>query len=79
MKSYEKSLGDKELDTIFIEAKTVVNSRPKTTEMINDSKSFFPLSQRNLLKIKSKVIRPTPGTFSTEDDTVKSDGGICKK
>ena len=47
--------------------------------MINDSKSLFPLSQRNLLKIKSQVIRPTPGTFSTEDDTVKSDGGKCKK
>ena len=45
----------------------VVNSHPLATKTINDVTSLIPLSQINLLTMKSKVAIPPPGVFASPD------------
>ena len=56
LKSHGRSLNDEALHTLLIEVEAIVNSRPMTTETINNVQSHVPLSPSNLLTMKSKVI-----------------------
>ncbi|XP_035854176.1 uncharacterized protein LOC118494390 [Sander lucioperca] len=60
-------LDDASLRTFFYEAMSIVNSRPLTTDSINDSKSLEPLTPNHLLTMKSSVPLPPPGKFVAED------------
>ena len=43
----------------------IVNSGPLTTDLLSDVHSMIPLSPINLLTLKSKVVIPPPGVFTT--------------
>ncbi|KAI5616610.1 hypothetical protein C0J50_23778, partial [Silurus asotus] len=60
-------LDDTSLRTFFYEAMSIVNSRPLTTDTINDPKSVEPLTPNNLLTMKNSVPLPPPGKFVCED------------
>ena len=60
-------LDDTSLRTFFYEAMSIVNSRPLTTNLINDPKSVEPLTPNHLLTMKSSVPLPPPGNFVKED------------
>nr|XP_043899053.1 uncharacterized protein LOC122780247 [Solea senegalensis] len=60
-------LDDTSLRTFFYEAMSIVNSRPLTTDTINDPKSVEPLTPNHLLTMKSIVPLPPPGNFVKED------------
>ena len=60
-------LDDTSLRTFFYEAMSIVNSRPLTTNTINDPKSVEPLTPNHLLTMKSIVPLPPPGKFVRED------------
>ena len=58
---------EESLQTLVVEIELFVNSRPLTTVVINDGTSLAPLSLINLLAMKSKVVMPPPGNFTTPD------------
>ena len=66
MMSHGHSLNDESFRTLLVEVEAIINSRPITTDTLN-SPDCLPLSPINLLTMKSKVIRPPPGTFQKED------------
>ena len=53
------------MNTLMIEVEAIVNSRPLTIEIIADGTSEAAISPLNLLKMKSKVVMPPPGSFET--------------
>ena len=55
------------MQTLVVEVEAIVNSRPFTTEVMNDTTSLAPLSPVNLLTIKSRIVMPLPGNFTTPD------------
>ena len=58
-----RSLNDEALHTLLIEVVAIANLRSEmTTETINDVQTHFPLSPSNLLRMKSKVFMPPPGS-----------------
>ena len=67
VKTHGKSLDKELLHTVVVEVEALGNSRPMTTETISDAKCGIPLSPANLLSMKSKVILPLPGCFSSAD------------
>ena len=67
LKPYGTSLSDESLQTLLVEVEAVVNSRPLTTDVMNDVTSLAPLSPINLLTLKSKVVMPPPGNFMSPD------------
>ena len=48
LKTYQRSLNDEALHTLLTEVEAIVNSRPMTTETINDIQSHVPLFPSNL-------------------------------
>ena len=66
LKTYGTSLSES-LQTLLVVVETVVNSRPLTTDVMNDVTSLAPLSPINLLTLKSKVVMPPPGNFVSPD------------
>ena len=66
LKSNAHILNDESLHTLLLEAEAIVNSRPLTTENLNDPDSM-PLTPSRLLTMKSKLILPPPGVFQKED------------
>ena len=62
LKTHRRSLNGEALHTLLIEVVAIANSQPMTTETINDVQSHFPLSPSNLLRMKSKVFMPPPGS-----------------
>ena len=67
VKTHGKSLDSESLHTLLVKVEAIVNSRPMATETISDIKSDIPLWSANLLTMKSKVILPPPGCFSSAD------------
>ena len=67
LKMYGTSLSDESLHTLLVEVEAVVNSRPLTTDVMNDVTSLAALSPINLLTLKSKVVMPPPGNFVSPD------------
>ena len=66
-KTYGVSLTNKYCQTLLTEVEAIVNSRPLTTIVINDVASPVPLSPINLLTMKSRVVMPPPGVFTSAD------------
>ena len=67
LKTHSQSLNDESLHTLLTETEAIINSRPLTVDTINDPNSLKPLSPSNLLTMKSKVVLPPPGSFSSAD------------
>jgi hypothetical protein len=58
---------DASLRTFFYEAMHIVNSRPLSTENINDPTHLEPLTPNHLLTMKSSLALPPPGHFVKQD------------
>ena len=67
LKAHGECLDDESLLTAMTEAEGILNSRPLTVEDLNDPTSLQPLTPLNILTMKSKVVSPPPGEFSTTD------------
>ena len=59
-------LNDESFRTLMTEAEAIVNSRPLTTENLNDPESL-PITPNQLLTMKTKVALPPPGIFQKAD------------
>ena len=66
LQSHSSSLNDESFRTFLTEAECVVNSRPLTTENLQDPTSL-PLCPNSILTMKNKVVLPPPGVFQKED------------
>ena len=55
------------MQTLVLEVEAIANSRPHTTEVINDARSLAPLNPTNRLTLKSRLVMPPPGNFTTPD------------
>ncbi|XP_071486763.1 uncharacterized protein [Diadema antillarum] len=62
-----QQLDDESLRTLMCEAAAIVNSRPLTTEFLNEPTHPTPLTPNHLLTQKTKIILPPPGSFCRED------------
>ena len=67
LKTHGASLTDESLQALLTDMEAIVNSRPLTTDVINDLTSPVPLSPINLLTMKSRVDMPPPGVFTSVD------------
>ena len=67
LKIHGTNLPEEALQTLVVEVEVIVNSRPLTTEVMNDVTSLPPLSPINLLTMKSRVVMPPPDSFTTPD------------
>ena len=67
LKTHGSNLTEESLQTLVVEVEAIVNSRPLTTEVMNDATSLAPLSPINLLTMKSRVVMPPPDSFTTPD------------
>ena len=66
-RTHRSNLTEESLQTLVGKAEAIVNSRPLTTEVMNDATGLAPLSPINLLTMKSRVVMPSPGNFTTPD------------
>ena len=66
LKTHGSNLTEESLQTLVVEVEAIVNSRPLTTEVMNDVASLAPSSLINFLTMKSRVIS-LPGNFTTPD------------
>ena len=66
LRDHSAKLNDESFRTLLAEAECVVNSRPLSTESLQDPTSL-PLSPNSLLTAKNKVVLPPPGVFQKED------------
>ena len=64
LKIHGRSLSDESLQPLLIEFEAIINSRPLTTDVLNDVTSLATLSSVNVLTIKSKVVMSPPGHFT---------------
>ncbi len=60
-------LTDSSLRTFLYEAAAIVNSRPLTTDSLNDPNSLEPLTPNHLVTMKTSTPLPPPGQFVKED------------
>ena len=60
-------LDDEALRTLMTEAENIVNSRPLSVENLAYSDALEPITPNHLLTLKSQVVLPPPGKFSTPD------------
>ena len=67
LKNHGTCLKDESLHILMTEVEAIVNSRPLTMETMSDPQSLTPLSPSNLLRMKSRVIMPPPGSFVRPD------------
>ena len=67
MKAHTGALTEEALCTLMSEAEAIVNSRPLTVESLSDVDSPRPLTPSHLLTMKSQVVMPPPGAFSSPD------------
>jgi len=62
-----RQLDDESLRTLLCEAASIVNSRPLCLTTLNDPTSLQPLTPSHLLTMKTNVVLPPPGEFSSND------------
>ena len=60
LKTHGTSLKDESLHTFLIEVEAIVNSWLFAIDLLGDVDSMIPLSPINLLKLKPKVMPPSP-------------------
>ncbi len=60
-------LNDASLRTLLYEVAAIVNSRPLTTDNLNDPNSLEPLTPNHLITMKAIAALPLPGMFVRED------------
>ena len=60
-------MNDEALRTFMCEAEAVVNSRPLTAEGTTSSDTAVPLTPNHFLTLKTKVVLPPPGKFTSAD------------
>ena len=56
---------EESLKTLVVEVEAIVNSRPLTTKVMNGVTNLAPLNPINLLTMKSRVVMPLTGSFTT--------------
>ena len=66
LKEHADKLNDESFTTLLAEAESVVNSRPLTTQSLNDP-CIEPLTPNHILTLKTKPVLPPPGNFQRED------------
>ena len=62
-----QQMNDEALRTFMCEAEAVVNSRPLTAEGITSADTAEPLTPNHFLTLKTKVVLPPPGKFTSAD------------
>ena len=62
-KTYRTSLNGEAVTASMTEVEAVLNSRPLTTELLNDGNSLHPIYPSNILTMKSRIVMPPPGEF----------------
>jgi hypothetical protein len=67
MRTHGHCLNDESFRTLLVEVEAIINSRPLTTDTINDVNRLIPISPTNLLIAKSNVVLPPPGIFQKPD------------
>ena len=67
MANHSEQLDDEMLRTYMYEVMAIINSRPLTTETLNDPTSLTPLTPNHLIMMKSNVVLPPPGEFQRDD------------
>ena len=67
LKAHGECLDDESLQTVMAEAEGILNSRLLTVEAVDDPTSLQPLTPLYILTMKSRVVSPPPGEFSTTD------------
>ena len=60
-------MNDEALRTFMCEAEAVVNSRPLTAEGTTSADTAEPLTPNHFLTMKTKVVLPPPGKFTSSD------------
>ncbi|XP_057677992.1 uncharacterized protein LOC130907200 [Corythoichthys intestinalis] len=60
-------LDSSSLRTFLYEVMAIVNSRPLSTEHLNDPSGPEPLTPNHILTMKSSIIAPPPGDFTRDD------------
>ncbi|KAJ8019070.1 hypothetical protein HOLleu_42577 [Holothuria leucospilota] len=60
-------LNDESLRTFMHEVSSIINSRPLTTDTLNDPMSSEPLTPNHSITMKSKVLLSPPGNFESSD------------
>ena len=67
LKDFAGRLDTSSFRTFLYEAMAIINSRPLTTQCLNDPLSPIPLTPNHLLTMKQRVYSPPPGCFTPED------------
>ena len=67
LKDFTGRLDTSSFRTFLHEAMAIINSRPLTTQCLNDPLSPTPLTPNHLLTMKQRVYSPLPGCFTPED------------
>ena len=62
-----RQLDDESLRTLLSEAASIVNSRPLSVTTLNDPTALQPLTPNHLLTMKTNIVLPPPGEFSSND------------
>ena len=71
LKTHGSNLSDESLQILLVQVEAIINLRPLTTDVLNDVTRLAPLSPVNLLTMKSKVVMPPPGHFTSPDQYFK--------
>ena len=67
LKLHGRSLSVESSQTLLVEVEVIINSRPLTTDGLNNVSSVAPLSPVKLLTMKSKVQMPLPCHITSPD------------
>ena len=67
LEQHGSQLDDESLRTFMCEAAGIINTRPLTTDTLNDPLSPEPLTPNHLRTAKSHVVLPPSGEFVRED------------
>ena len=67
MADHASQLDDDSLRTLMAEVAAIVNSRPLTTDTLNDPTGLTPITPNHLLLMKSSIVLPPPGQFQKPD------------
>ena len=67
LKTHGSSLSNESLQTLFVEVEAIIDSHPLTIDVLSGVTSLAPLSSVNFLTMKSRVVMPPLGHFTSPD------------